>query len=225
MRCERAKSQGFTLVELLVVIGIIAILLALLMPSLQRAKMQAVSIKCQSNMRQISVAMIIYANANKGQLFPIDAGGPFGLPPIDQQWFVWVLQPKPPVNLSSTDPKDWTPAVLLCPADDTDPAMYHSYILNDHLNEHNIRYHSKLPGGRTSDQIVVMGEKVTHVNDYYIQTLPGATVPTDWWDVLEKYRHGAKLGSNYLHLDMHVDRHTPTEADKGIDPWDVPKEK
>src|SRR5436190_8001064 len=149
MRCERAKSQGFTLVELLVVIGIIAILLALLMPSLQRAKMQAVSIKCQSNMRQISVAMIIYANANKGQLFPIDAGGPFGLPPIDQQWFVWVLQPKPPVNLSSTDPKDWTPAVLLCPADDTDPAMYHSYILNDHLNEHNIRYHSKLPGGRT----------------------------------------------------------------------------
>ena len=128
MKRAKVDSRAFTLVELLVVIGIIAILLALLMPSLQRAKMHAISIKCQSNMRQIGVAMIMYANANRGQLFPIDAGGPFDLPPIDQQWFVWVLQPKPPIDTTSTDPKDWTPAVLLCPADDLEPAMYLSLI-------------------------------------------------------------------------------------------------
>jgi len=65
-----------------------------------------------------------------------------------------------------------------------------------------------------------MGEKGTTVNDYYIQKIPGQG--SDYFDTLEPYRHGLRLGSNYLYLDLHVDRTAPKEVKGSIDPWDVP---
>src|SRR6266705_3186945 len=54
------RSQGMTLMELLVVIAIIAILAALLLPGLSRAKASAQSAQCKSNLRQLSVALALY---------------------------------------------------------------------------------------------------------------------------------------------------------------------
>src|SRR5437773_358803 len=69
MKVENVKRRrGFTLAELLVVIGIIAALIAILMPALNRARMSADLVKCQSNFRQVYSAISFYANENRGML-------------------------------------------------------------------------------------------------------------------------------------------------------------
>src|SRR3954463_3974107 len=69
-RTARASSGrgAFTLVELLVVIGIIALLVAVLMPALRRAREQAHGVACSSNQRQIMMAFLMFANEHKGHL-------------------------------------------------------------------------------------------------------------------------------------------------------------
>ncbi len=66
-----ACKAGFTLVELLVVIGIIALLISILLPSLSRAREQAKRVACASNVRQFCNAMIMAANENKGRLMDV----------------------------------------------------------------------------------------------------------------------------------------------------------
>src|SRR3954471_7527391 len=68
--------NAFTLVELLVVIGIIAVLVSILLPTLAKIRRQANTLQCSSNMRQVATALIMYISDNKGR------HPPAGIPPI-----------------------------------------------------------------------------------------------------------------------------------------------
>ncbi|MCH7558600.1 MAG: type II secretion system protein [Planctomycetes bacterium] len=83
------KRRGFTLIELLVVIAIIALLMAILMPSLQRVKKMAQATVCRSNVKQWGLIFRLYANDNEGKLPQSVAGG--NLNDQEAYWIVATL--------------------------------------------------------------------------------------------------------------------------------------
>jgi prepilin-type N-terminal cleavage/methylation domain-containing protein len=81
-RSRTSHRPGFTLVELLVVIGIIALLIAILLPTLARARESASRARCLSNNRQLVAACLLYSNDNAGRMPEAawDNGNNFGAP-------------------------------------------------------------------------------------------------------------------------------------------------
>jgi prepilin-type N-terminal cleavage/methylation domain-containing protein/prepilin-type processing-associated H-X9-DG protein len=70
------RKKGFTLVELLVVIGIIAVLISVLLPALNRARAAAQSVQCLSNVRQLATAAMIFANEHRGYMQTVTSDSP-----------------------------------------------------------------------------------------------------------------------------------------------------
>lgn len=142
MKRSPSTRAGFTLVELLVVIGIIAILISLLLPVLSKVREQSRQVQCMSNLRQLGSAMILYAAANDGYLpstarASADTTGPYtGAYPAND-WVFWQQNRTP--NYGSQEimhsalaqylqlnygSQDFTQnssalAVLRCPSDDS----------------------------------------------------------------------------------------------------------
>jgi len=86
-RRRNESRGGFTLIELLVVISIVVLLMALLLPALQKAKRQAQGVACQARLRQAGLMFAMYIEGNDGR-FPLSQGGSggYGLWETDPYW-------------------------------------------------------------------------------------------------------------------------------------------
>jgi prepilin-type N-terminal cleavage/methylation domain-containing protein/prepilin-type processing-associated H-X9-DG protein len=177
------RRSGFTLVELLVVIAIIAILAGLLLPALGRAKEKSWSANCLSNIRQIGVATVMYANEN-GDALPRSA----------HQGSSWVGTLQPYAGGTNL----WR-----CPRDENKKRRY-SFALNDFLlppeEGSNLTDYAKFTALPSPSETFFLAEchKDYVNNDHFHFTDP----ESDFSSEVAVTRH--QNGANYLFVDGHV---------------------
>jgi len=198
-------ARGFSLVELIVVIGIIALLTAILMPTLRAARESAQRVRCAAQLQQIGEALMHYANDNKGWL-PAWSGWhtwPAGLPD-DTDGPAWTMELMPYIG----DPDS---RVYQCPSF---PIPVRSYFLCALWASLNDQHATRLSAISLTSRFIISGD-VTAISVYprpygtKNYTSMDSDLSDEATDLLAFPEEGGFLmhrgGNNVLFEDLHVD--------------------
>jgi prepilin-type N-terminal cleavage/methylation domain-containing protein/prepilin-type processing-associated H-X9-DG protein len=214
------RRAGFTLVELLVVIGIIALLIAILLPALGRARENANRVACFSNLRQLGVAFIMYTGDNRGW-FPYCAAlgesDPLtGSPWRSEDWIYWQAPRDRRSSKISPYLNGFPEKVLTCPADDPtihtrkiypDPYLY-SYTMNMAMcSDPNLGKLVKLAAiRRSAEKILLMDEDELSLDDgNFNPYLIGSSVENFLGTRHDRHRKDLGGRGNVVFADGHGD--------------------
>ena len=215
------QKKAFTLIELLVVISIIALLLAVLMPALTRAKDQARQVVCQANLRQLSVGMEIYVNEHNDRI-PMPFDETAGPPGSYKQW-------KPPWYVLVGAEIGWKPRsvygvelnkrnVIHCPSvtgTRGNPSPYISDWGTSHYTSSRYNANLKLAWITSPSKYVFLADSCPA----YFTFNPSMVFPDLIWPwELIVHRHSGDRATNQLFFDSHIEVITKDELyQRGID--------
>jgi len=183
------SKRAFTLIELLVVIAVIALLIAILLPSLNRAREKARQTMCVGNLRYMGLAMVMYYNNNNMKFPSVGGNGE-----TNEDWIAWreaewknLPSPPPVPNVATKGIGPYlisSPSsikILFCPSDDKNNTRVFafSYLLNWMTSCQSIPGGNGVPAGTTfgnaakvsrpADCIVFYEEDESSINDNWAQ--------------------------------------------------------
>jgi prepilin-type N-terminal cleavage/methylation domain-containing protein/prepilin-type processing-associated H-X9-DG protein len=229
-RSAARPPQAFTLIELLVVIAIIAILAAMLLPALSKAKTKALSLACLNNTKQLTLAWVLYSGDNRESLVPnyiIDQS---------QAWILGDVNSAPDdtnvfnIRNGKLFPYNTSLAIYVCPSDDykrggTRINRVRSFSMSGEMNgdvpEVNPRYPVRKKTGDIIDPapvgaLVFLDESSTTLDDGFFAFQVDARI----WQNSPSDRHNR--GANFSFADGHSEIYRWLEPRTGKRYWNEP---
>lgn len=229
----KTKSAGFTLVELLVVIGIISVLISLLLPALSKARVAAVQVQCMSVHRQLSLALFQYVQENKGWAPPNSQSvtDPPNTPPFNNpstytynvRWQNRRFLGQYVGNRGEKSDSTPTSMAIFCPAYKQSITPYDDDNIGIGINVRQGNRWFRSQGGRDKFQTThhPSSEVLTFVDvnrgynwEKYYYSDPGGTSTGSGSNGMVEYRHGKNTVASFA--DGHAEAFTNSKPNESV---------